>query len=218
MFECMRSRDVSEIKIAEVSVPTLGKDDNVPVAIIVGHNKKSQGAVNYLGETEYIFNSRIARKVKERLAELGVNSAVIFRPVGGYSFQCKEVAKSAKLLGSVYALELHFNGAANPSARGCEVLVRRTVNPIDNKFADYITDRLELYGVKQRNQDGVSEIGPDHNGFGMLDALGDVGILASIIEPCFAMNRDESKVIFENEDIYVEILTDACWRLATNKF
>lgn len=207
MFDCFKDKTTPEVKPAPIPSPTYGS--TVPVAIIVGHNKSAQGATNYLGESEYAFNSRIARKVCERLAGLGVNAAVIFRPTGGYSYQCSEVAKQVKMLKSTFAIELHFNDAS-ASAKGCEVLIRETASPSDNHFADHLTDLLDSrLGINQRGDDGVKTIYSGHNGYGMLEALGKVGAISCIVEPCFAKNRAQSKAVFENEDAYVSTLVTA---------
>lgn len=221
MFDCFKKKNV-EVQIHEPEKPApapipvpIKEDTSTPMAFIVGHNQKAQGAVNYLGESEWVFNQRVAKKASMRLAEKGVRSAVVFRPAGfGYNAQVAGVKKQVGVLGSLFAFELHFNGSENPAAGGCEVLVRKTDSKMDDMVGDFITDQLnEKFAIKERGNDGLQVVAEGHNGYGMLHALWEVGCLAVIVEPCFALNRKEGKHIFENEEAYVDVLVEAAYKL-----
>jgi len=187
----------------------LGDSVNDPkVAFVIGHNEKSQGALNYLGESEYVFNTRIAQKVQRKLIDANIGSVIIFRPTNtGYTGQCRSVAKKAKDLGVYYAICMHFNSAGQ-GAKGCEVLVTKKANLKALKIADEFTDRLNMnLGIRERGDDGIKYVGKGHNGYGMLDALESEDVDSILIEPCFANYRTpESRSIFEYEDRYADII------------
>ena len=180
------------------------------VAIIVGHNKSAGGAVNYLGESEYVFNSRVATKIASALAgKYGITSRVIYRAHDvGYSEQCQGVAINCKQFGADVAVSLHFNSAGSRSALGCEVLIPESIETYDNELADRITDDLNtVLGIKERRDDGVFTISKSHRGSGMLYALYKEGIMCCLVEPCFAdFSTEESRAIFQAEDRYADLL------------
>lgn len=199
-------------------VVTIGHDfPRIKVALVVGHNKKSQGADNYLDESEWVFNSRIARKLQIKLALLGIDSVIIFRPYSvSYKKQCSSVAEQVKDLDCTHAILLHFNDASGETAMGCEVLVSETSTLADDKFADIFTDILnEEYGFRERHDDGMKTVNDDHNGFGMINAVNRHAVTV-LVEACFAgYENRESAFIFENEDKYVDVFVKAIqksWR------
>ncbi len=183
------------------------------IAIIVGHNKSSKGAVNYLHESEYVFNSRVAYKLAAYLAsEYSIESKIFYRRSdASYTTQCLGVAKECRRYGARIAVSLHFNSAGSRSALGCEVLIPKTATPEDNKLADTITDILnEELGIRERRDDGVYEISKGHRGSGMLYAVHNAGVPCCLVEPCFADYRTkESTAIFEEEDRYIRLLARA---------
>lgn len=179
-------------------------------AWVVGHNSTAQGAKNYKGETEFSFSSRICKKAHDKLVALGYKSAFITRPPArSYTYQCNSVAAQCVNHDVKYAILSHFD-AFPQVAKGCSFLVRSTEEREDNAMADLATDLLnERFGIRQRHSDGVKTLEPHHNGYGMLNALYNKGVLATIAEPVFAnFKTPESKAIFENEDVYVDILVE----------
>jgi len=190
--------------------PTKSGEGRV-IGIVVGHNATAQGADNYLGESEYEINSRIAIKLKDKLNELLIPSVIVHRPTGvSYSSQARSVARSLSASGVYAAVLLHFNSAGR-GARGCEVLIAKTATPKDNLFADAFTDTLnEEYGFIERGDDGIQTISSSHNGYGMISRINKKGIISALVEPAFADYRtNESRLIFEEEDKYVLVLARA---------
>lgn len=208
MFNCRKVKPVVE----ETPIPDLNEEGNIVpcIGLVVGHNERRQGANNYLGESEWIFNSRIAKKVQARLNELNIRSVIVYRPkTGGYKHECSSVAEELKGKLATHAVMLHFNAAGVRAARGVEVLVAKTHTKEDDEFADLFSDILnEEYGFRERGNDGVKTINSSHNGSGMLYKVSGKGIVCALVEPCFADYRtEESKLIFEQEDKYVLVLT-----------
>lgn len=191
--------------------PPSGSMSDLIVGLVVGHNEKRQGADNYLKESEWVFNSRITRKLKERLNYLGIRSVIVFRPTsGGYNHECKSVANELEKNQVTHAICFHFNSAGK-GARGCEVLIAETHTKEDDLFADEFTDILnEKYGFRERGKDGIKIVSSKHNGYGMINRINRKGIVTALIEPCFAdYPTKESRLIFEQEDKYVLVLTSA---------
>jgi len=201
-----------------VQIPSNNEESRIPpvvdldpykrIAIVVGHNSKKQGADNYLGESEYNFNSRIANKLQLKLASEGVSSFVIKRPSGvSYRKQSIVVANKVDELNASHAILLHFNSAGR-GAMGVEVLIAQTATKGDNIFADNFSDMLnEEYGFIERRDDGVFTINKNHNGFQMINRINGKGIVSCLVEPCFAdYKTKESQLIFEQEDKYVDVL------------
>ena len=214
MFPCLKAKKPrvepgSPIAVKEPVITVGHRRMYIKIALVVGHNKTAQGADNYLGESEWVFNSRIVRKVQAKLNALGIDSVIIFRPYNtSYSRQCSSVADQVKEHECTHAILFHFNDASGTSAMGCEVLVKKTATEEDNKFADTFTDLLnERYGFVERRDDGVYTVSSRHNGYGMINAI---DAITCLIEACFAGYRNkESIIIFEQEDKYVDVIVDS---------
>jgi hypothetical protein len=182
------------------------------IGIIVGHNAKARGAVNYKGETEFDFNSRIALKMKKVIDESeSLFTATIYNrvPGAGYGNEIAELAADIKKDACELTMELHFNSGPT-GAKGCEILAH-TKNKTAIHIADVITDKIEkVFGIKQRDVDGVREVAKGDRGAYNLIALEDVGVrVPLLVEPCFANEKTaESQKIFDQEDLYAKTLAD----------
>jgi len=94
------------------------------LAIVVGHNARSQGAVRPdTGESEYVYNSAMAEYMEEIAPEYGLNLRVFKRqPGGGYSAEIRRVYGQVDDWVANASIELHFNAAGDPRASGTETL------------------------------------------------------------------------------------------------
>lgn len=186
------------------------KEDRIKIAIIVGHTLTHQGAVNYLFESEYEFNKRIAHKLRWSLRDRKIPVELFYRDaLLQYKDQVVELARLIKDSGCDIAISLHFNSYKDP-AYGCEVLV--TDKSHSRSYAQILVDRIsEDLGIEQRAEGGIRTVRSGHRGHAALNAIEKEGVIAMIAEPCFATHRThESKAIFENEDVYVSVLANAC--------
>ena len=183
------------------------------IALVIGHNQRQQGATNYIGETEYVFNSRMATKVKLLMWDMGRELHTIYRPDGSYTEQVKAVVRKASDLELDMTFHLHFN-SSRALAKGAEIL---TFEDNGVCVADSISDGLnEEFGFKERADDGVRRLYEGHRGFMMLHELSKKGIMGFIVEPTFANYRHkESKIIFEAEDLYCGFLARRLYALGS---
>jgi len=127
------------------------------VAIVVGHNERSQGAVRPdTGETEYVYNGKIARYMESIADEYGLNAKVFYRTSrGGYTREINRVYEEADNWGADACVELHFNAAGNPNASGTETLSsgsRRSLRLAEEVQMELVDELgLRNRGVKVRN-------------------------------------------------------------------
>ena len=118
--------------------------NRIKLAIIVGHNKKKQGADNYLGESEWVFNSRIARKLQVKLTALGIESvADTFTDILNESYGFKERRDDG-----VYIVGSRHNGfgminAVNRYAISC--LVEACFAGYKNKESELVFEHEDKY-------------------------------------------------------------------------
>jgi len=187
------------------------------IALIVGHSHESQGAVNYLGETEFSFNSRIAARVEKLFLERDsiVDLKVFFRPDGVVPTAIKKVGKAVGEWGAEASVELHFN-SFKTEASGCEALVLRGGGfvPIETDFLTCFFDKFHKdFGIKRR---GLKIVEKGESGFLNLKAVKDNGVkMAFLFEPCFGnFKTKESQAVFENEEKYARFLCDQLIALA----
>jgi N-acetylmuramoyl-L-alanine amidase len=94
------------------------KNEMKKCALIVGHDIREQGAVSCSGETEFVFNSRLAGRIEEMcVAAGGVELVRVWRAPRGYA----RLPGAINATGADLAVELHFN-AATGLATGTETL------------------------------------------------------------------------------------------------
>lgn len=91
------------------------------IAVIVGHNSKSQGAYSKeLQTTEYMYYMKVVERLKELL---GDKIDVYFRkPNSSYGAEMREVLARLNKIDYDYVLELHFNSASSSEIQGCECI------------------------------------------------------------------------------------------------
>lgn len=185
-------------------------------AVVVGHNRLNQGAVNYMGESEYSFNKRIAKKLLLKLADKKIDIQIIIRrPEKSLHEESHGVIDFCVREQITHTFHLHFN-SYDKLVKGCEVLVpSNNINSV--WIADLISDELNIcFGFKERGDDGVKRVQQTHRGGLMLNSLSSVGITPVLIEPCFANYRHfESKQIFEDEHCYVLLLARCISKIKT---
>jgi N-acetylmuramoyl-L-alanine amidase len=172
------------------------------LAIIIGHNKISKGAkgVDPIKEHEYDFNSKFAID--------------LYRYARSNLLDCKIFDKSGTINGEVYdlvnkyldqdigcSIELHFN-AANGKAQGTETLY---VRDEDKEFATVIQESMCLtLGRKFKTNRGVKQLTPEDRGYKNLVHLVFEGVL---IEPAFADNKDDARLLYDKRDKLAQNLT-----------
>lgn len=184
---------------------------NPPVAIIIGHNSRKQGAVNYLGETEFSFNTKVAKELQLNLSYYGVGSIIIQRPSrGGYHHEVNYVANTIYKYNCDYSIELHFN-SASVNAKGAEILFTDGKNR--GLQADVILQRM-LDHLRMRYNINLTSRGSKlvqygHSGELMIKKIEEVGCKAFLIEPCFGnWQHSEAEGIFYNLEKYAEALCE----------
>lgn len=201
----------------------------VKIALIVGHTPKAAGAINYKGEREFTFNSRIAALVEAQIRQqtAQVEVKTFFRDEGSFAPAVAKVGKAVGDWGAKASLELHFNSFDQP-AFGCEVLVWQGANQLAQTlaFADAMTNRFsQQFGIKQRGQyvdefgkrfDGVRVLATQDRGALNLKACCDNGLgFVLLFEPCFAnVETTESRAVFENEARYANFIAQELIALA----
>lgn len=94
------------------------------LAIVVGHNAYSQGAVRSdTGESEFVYNSKMAEYMKKIGHQYDLDIGIFKRTRGGgYTAEIRRVYRDVDRWGARGSVELHFNSAGNPSASGTETL------------------------------------------------------------------------------------------------
>lgn len=223
LFSKAKPVEVKPLENKPIEVKPARNIKKTKIALIVGHTKKSQGAVNFKGETEFSFNTRIAEKIKKIFEDKYPEKELklFFRDEGYYSTAVVAVGKAVGKWGASISMELHFN-SFKQIAYGCEILVWDGAEELDKTvmLADVITDRIsKKFNLKERNVykykdgkigDGVKVLPSKDRGALNIKACNDAGVkYAMLIEPCFAnLESSESKAIFENEDAYAEFLAE----------
>jgi N-acetylmuramoyl-L-alanine amidase len=150
------------------------------LAIIVGHNSERQGAVRPdTGETEFVWNGRLARRMQTIAAHYGINARVFYRtPAGGYSAEIRRVYAETDRWGADATVELHFNGADSPEATGTETLTSGTA--LSLRLAEHV-QREMVIALGLRDRGIKTRAGSDRGGMSLISGRAP----AILVEPFF---------------------------------
>lgn len=176
------------------------------IAIIVGHDKDSPGAMAYDDwHTEYYFNSRVGLRVQSLLQEKNFN-AVCFQKQGTDYFRVKKFQPEV-------TIELHCNAYDGKTpCYGTEVLIA-------NEFSRPFAENLGLNIAKEcnfrvRGEKTVKKTCNTDRGFSRLlpSLLGIHADIRVIIEPTFIdVETEESKWLLEHNYTYARVLAETIY-------
>lgn len=175
-------------------------------AIIVGHSEEDEGATTYKrGLQEYGFNKPVAINLCSGLCDFGYEAKVFFR--NGKTM--RQVSREVNAWGANVTIELHLNSYSK-KAYGCEVLAE-LYDKDAVALGDFVSDELQrVYGIKQRDGNGVKEVKKKDRGFYNLDVFNNTKFTSILIEPCFAnFKTHESEKIIEYPMKYASTLAVA---------
>lgn len=166
---------------------------NMNLCVMVGHNRKESGA--YCKELDMTEN-KFGRLVAADLLESGIDVDVLTRRYvqgRGYSTEMNEELAMVNAGGYDLCIELHFNSASNPEARGCEVLAYDKSSKGREYGIKFCQELNKLTGIPIRRGNGIVPITSKND-------RGGVGIMGSkcpyiLIEPFFCSNAEDSKSI-----------------------
>lgn len=160
------------------------------LAIVVGHNSDSQGAVRTdTRESEFRFNSRIAELIKTYARQYdGLSTQIFFRQSGGgYTREIRRVYAETDAWGADATVELHFNGAKSPQATGTETLTSGT--PASMRMAVEVNNAMvAALGLRDR---GVKTRREGRGSQSLM--VGDAP--AILIEPFFGSSASDCKAV-----------------------
>jgi N-acetylmuramoyl-L-alanine amidase len=178
------------------------------LAVVVGHEQKAQGAVSVspLLQTEYVFNSDLARIIKGMSQSRGVSVKIFMRDVVGLRRCYEQVC----LWEADAVVELHFNSFKDPVARGTETLAGEDAE--SKEWARYlqfnICDALGRVGKEDR---GVKDI-PNSESLGergWFNVNSVPGVPNALIEPFFGSNPGDAALAFDRRVHLAAAVLDA---------
>ena len=167
------------------------------VALVIGHNKRSEGAYSSIVGSEYNYWKRIADKIKSEIPELV--DVYERKPNKAYILEMNEVLKELNKNDYKFCIELHFNAAASEQANGCECLVYHKNNNAKELATNFMARLQNIFGSKIRGNHGIIEIQDSkiRGGYGICKSK-DTYIL---VEPFFGSNNDESLKFSVEKDV-----------------
>jgi N-acetylmuramoyl-L-alanine amidase len=171
------------------------------IALVVGHNPASQGAVRATdGRTEYDWNGDLAAAI---MANAPAMYRIFRRPSGkGYSAEIRETYAAVDAWGAAASIELHFNGGA-ASATGTETLTSGSSG--SRRLAGWIQPAMVgALGLRDR---GIIARGKSDRGGASLHAGRAPAIL---IEPYFGSNKGDCAAADRNYSALSRAIHQAC--------
>ncbi|HBS50115.1 MAG TPA: hypothetical protein DEA05_08520 [Rhodobacteraceae bacterium] len=175
------------------------------LAIVVGHNSASQGAVRQdTGESEFVWNGRLARRIERLATNYSIQVRTFFRtPGGGYSREIERVYSEVDAWAADASVELHFNASGSPDATGTETLSSGTA--LSLRLAESVQREMVVaLGLRDR---GIKTRAAEERGGGALHSGRSPAIL---IEPFFGSSPVDNRATDEESE--QERLADAILR------
>jgi len=177
------------------------------VAIIIGHNKRSQGAYSSIVGNEWSYWRDVASKIKGAIPEL--IDVYERQPNMYYTREMFEVLEELNSQDYKFCLELHFNSSTNRNAEGCECLVFYKNNKAKALATDFMARLQNVFGSKIRGNRGLIEVkdSKERGAYGICRSK-DTYIL---LEPFFGSNLDESlkfSIISDVVALFVKFIKD----------
>lgn len=173
------------------------------LAIIVGHEKKKDGATAMapLSTSEYPFNKQVAEFMYVYAREKEIDCKIVFRDGVG-------IEGAAKVVNDWKAdccIELHFN-SASPSAYGTETL-HDSDPPESKEFAEIV--HRHICELLKRSGKGDRKVKPLKSGDRGHYNLHLVKVPSCLTEPFFGSNKEDCKLMWANVTGYSRSLVNA---------
>lgn len=92
------------------------------LAIVIGHSRRSQGAVAVSGVQEWRWNATLAGQIQALAIQAGIDAATFERRAGPYNSTVPALARAINAWGADLVISLHFDSSTNPAAHGTSVL------------------------------------------------------------------------------------------------
>jgi N-acetylmuramoyl-L-alanine amidase len=191
--------------------PELTPPEARRLAIIVGHTLRKQGAAALppIHQNEYPFNTEIARRVELAAANHGMVARTFFRDGVGI----QGAYQTAAAFDPDAIIELHFNAAENPAAKGTETLYGE-VNPDSRRLAGLVQDSMvSVFGRSGSANRGIKVRRPGDRGFTSVTAAPTVPSV--LVEPFFGSNAGDCHLAREKVQEYAEGLVGAFVKFTT---
>lgn len=155
------------------------------LAVVVGHNRISQGAVRSdTGESEFVYNTDLAKKMRDIAGEQypDLKLKIFHRtPGGGYTSEIERVYDEVDQWNADASIELHFNSAGDPRASGTETFSSGSSRSV--RLAQEVQmEMVETLGLRDR---GVKIRNSRTKGRGYLSLVSGRAP-AILVEPFFA--------------------------------
>ena len=176
------------------------------IGLIVAHDAKRQGAVNYLGKSEYEWSKGVLRE----LARNHWNKDCIILVGERHGYDYSEINEMYRQNGGVdLSLELHFNSYTKV-ARGQEMLIKENDDPKTKEIALGITEYVfNKLGIGRRRDNGIYELPPLARGRVCLDSIKHAKHVM-LYEPCFGNTENaDAHSVFEGGWKFSDVLYEA---------
>lgn len=175
------------------------------LAIIIGHKFAHPGAkaIEPINEYEFSYNSKVARRLAERLQTRQIEARIFDRNLGNLLCYLEVNEWVGEVKGA--AIELHFNSFNDASARGTETLYQS--GQADNlKFAKHVHDSVSLaFGRQGKLDRGIRLLKKGDRGYENLSLL---NCPAVIVEPFFGSNAEDCILAKKVGHLYPESLAN----------
>lgn len=181
---------IGKVTMYDNAVPPHRSGSGKVIALVVGHDQYKKGAYGNLGISEWDYNFKFIKDLKDNnmLPPQHEYHTFVRNPnISGYGNKMIDLHSRIDSRGCDISIEFHFNGAADSSVNGNEVLYCSTNG---KKIADKLDEALDSLPNRDR---GVKKVKmnpypiPDDNGAGFC-CRGKS--LAIITEPFFGAHQD----------------------------
>lgn len=165
------------------------------VAIINGHSVKKPNAKAYNGTREHPWNDDVQEFI---FLKYGGNVKIVQfdRPDWGYKSAMKWLAQQCNKHKVDIAIELHFDAAGVPSARGGHFRTLKGDRESLHQAQDFMEGYLGRFNFATQRHNGVKEMKKSDAGYWFCYYMNKYGIVSMLFEPFFADYKTEESAPF----------------------
>ena len=165
------------------------------VAIINGHSAKKPNAKAYNGTREYFWNDDVQEYIFAKY-EGKIKLIQLDRPDWGYKRAMKWLAQQCHKHKVDVAIELHFDAAGVPKAKGGHFRTMKGNKEALAQAQDFMEGYLGRFNFASQRHNGVKEMKQSDAGYWFCYYMDKYGIAGMLFEPFFADYKTEESAPF----------------------
>ena len=171
------------------------------VALICGHTRKKPNAISYNSKFEFFWNKEVQKFVGEKYKGK-IKLVFIDRPDYGYKDSMKYLANTCASNNVDLAIELHYDAAGVPTAKGGHFRTLKGDSPSYYRAIGFMNGYLDRFSFASQRHNGCWRMKRGDAGYYFCYYMEKHGIDSMLFEPFFSDYKTDESEPFLKRDGY----------------